>query len=77
LATNTPTSPCRHRRAIISYLTGKRNSENTDAFVRDIRARVVGVPEISTDGFHPYKNAIRDAFGNPIAQRETKPRRFD
>ena len=23
---------------------------------------MVGAPEISTDGFHPYKNAIRDAF---------------
>jgi transposase-like protein len=51
-------------RAIISHLTGKRNSENTDAFIQDIRDRVVGLPEISTDGFHSYKNAIRDAFGN-------------
>lgn len=54
-------------RAIVSYLTGKRTSENTDTFVQDIRQRVVGLPEISTDGFHPYKNAIRDAFGNRIA----------
>ncbi|MGY8665395.1 transposase [Bradyrhizobium sp. UFLA05-109] len=48
--------------AIISYRTGKRDSENTDLFVQDLRQRVLGVPEISTDGFHPYKNAIRDAF---------------
>jgi hypothetical protein len=27
----------------------------------------IGLPEISTDGFLPYKNAIRDAFGNRIA----------
>jgi transposase-like protein len=54
-------------RVIISYLTGKRNSENTDVFIQDIRPRVIGTPEISTDGFHPYKNAIRDAFGNRIA----------
>jgi len=25
---------------------------------------VIGNPEISTDGFHPYRNAIRDAFDN-------------
>src|SRR5688572_23902569 len=27
-------------RAIVSYLTGKRNSENTDQFVHDLRERV-------------------------------------
>lgn len=54
-------------RAIISYLTGKRTSENTDEFIQDIRQRVIGTPEISTDGFLPYQNAIRDAFGNRVA----------
>ncbi|WP_193375834.1 hypothetical protein [Bradyrhizobium elkanii] len=49
-------------KAIISYRTGKRDSENTDLFVQDLRQRVIGAPEISTDGFHPYKMAIRDAF---------------
>ena len=44
-------------KGIIRYRTGKRDSENTD-----LRERILGVPEISTDGFHPYKNAIRDAF---------------
>jgi IS1 family transposase len=28
---------------------------------------VIGAPEISTDGFHPYKPAIRDAFGGRAA----------
>jgi len=54
-------------RAIVSYLTGKRSSENTDQFIQDIRQRVIGTPEISTDGYHPYRNAIRDAFGNRVA----------
>ena len=54
-------------RAIISYLTGKRTSDNTDQFIQDLRQRVIGTPEISTDGFHPYRNAIRDAFGNRVA----------
>jgi hypothetical protein len=35
-------------RAIVSYLTGKRTTENTDAFIQDLRERVVGQPEIST-----------------------------
>lgn len=49
-------------KAIISYRTGKRDSENTDLFVQDLRQRVIGAPEISTDGWHPYKLSIRDAF---------------
>jgi len=31
-------------------------------FVRDLRERVIGVPELSSDGFKPYMPAIRDAF---------------
>ena len=54
-------------KAILSYRTGKRDSENTDLFVRDLRGRVLGAPEVSTDGFSPYQNAIRDAFGNRVA----------
>lgn len=54
-------------RAIIGYRTGKRDTETTDLFIHDLRERVIGVPEISTDGYHPYKNAIRDAFGNRVA----------
>ncbi len=49
-------------RAIIAYRTGKRNGDATDQFVQDLRGRVIGVPEISTDGFLPYQPAIRDAF---------------
>ena len=50
-------------RAIIAYRTGKRDTEMTDQFIQDLRQRVIGIPEITTDGWHPYKNAIRDAFG--------------
>ena len=51
-------------RAIIAYRTGKRTTETTDDFIQDLRQRVIGSPEISTDGLHFYKNAIRDAFGD-------------
>ena len=39
-------------RAIIGYLTGKRYTEATDEFIQDLRGRVIGSPEISTDGLH-------------------------
>jgi IS1 family transposase len=51
------------QKAIVSYRVGKRDTENTDLFIRDLRERVIGQPEISTDGFLPYLPAIRDAFG--------------
>jgi hypothetical protein len=51
------------QKAIISYHVGKRNGENTDRFIQDLRGRLIGQPEISTDGFLPYLPAIRDAFG--------------
>ena len=54
-------------RAIIGYRTGKRDSANTDDFIQDLRERVIGSPEISTDGLHSYQPAIRDAFGKRVA----------
>lgn len=54
-------------RAIVSYFTGKRDTGSTHEFIADLRQRVIGLPEISTDGFKPYQNAIRAEFGNRIA----------
>ena len=51
-------------RAIVSYRSGKRSDATTDDFIQDLRGRVIGSPEISTDGFTPYQPAIRDAFRN-------------
>jgi IS1 family transposase len=51
-------------RSIVSYLTGKRDSASTDTFMADLRDRVLGSPEISTDGFKPYMPSIRDHFSN-------------
>jgi hypothetical protein len=36
-------------RAIIGYQTGKRDTDTTDQFTQDLRGRVLGSPEISTD----------------------------
>ena len=41
-------------KAIVSYCTGKRTYEATLAFAKDVRARVLGAPEISTDGLNAY-----------------------
>jgi hypothetical protein len=49
-------------KVIISYRNGKRDTENTDLFIQDLRKRMIGAPEISRVGFLPFQNAIRDAF---------------
>ena len=54
-------------KAIISYRVGKRTAPNTQAFVRDLRARVLGAPEISSDAFRAYPIAIEKAFGGDCA----------
>ncbi len=51
-------------KAIISWLVGKRNGRNAKQFVDDLRSRVVGEPEICTDGFPAYRAAINLAFEN-------------
>jgi len=55
------------QKAIISWGVGKRNTDSTLDFLHDLRSRVIGQPEISTDGFRPYRMAIRAAFGENSA----------
>ncbi len=50
-------------RAVISHLTDKRSEAATETFARDLRARVLGAPQITTDGFQFYRSAIEAAFG--------------
>ena len=57
-----------HRPAARSSPTAPASatSETRTMFIQDLRERVIGAPEISTDGFLPYQTAIRDAFGNRV-----------
>jgi IS1 family transposase len=50
-------------KAIISYRVGKRDRANTHAFVADLRERVIGAPEISSDAWPSYPDAVEAAFG--------------
>jgi IS1 family transposase len=51
-------------KAIISYLSGKRNAKTTAAFALDLKSRLATTPQISSDGFHPYVKAVAGAFGD-------------
>ena len=57
-----------HAKAIIGYHTGKRDTrQHGPCSFATCASASSALPEISTDGFHPYRNAIRDAFGNRVA----------
>ena len=74
LATNTPSLRW-HRPAARSLpiAPASANTATTDDFIQDLRERIIGAPEISTDGF-TLQHAIRDAFGNRVAHgRSPRP----
>lgn len=53
-------------RLIASWRVDRRTPEATLAFVSDLRTRVLGRPQITTDGFIPYVDAIEQAFGTRV-----------
>lgn len=50
-------------RMLVSYLVGKRDPSEAYEFMQDLRDRVTGRPQLSTDGFAAYPDAVRRAFG--------------
>ena len=55
-----------HTKLILSYLVGKRTGECAQAFVADVRGRVINRPQITTDAFSPYAEAVDRAFGSDV-----------
>jgi IS1 family transposase len=53
---------------IATFAIGKRTVETTQAFMYDLADRIVSdAPQLSTDGFNAYPNAVRNAFGDEVA----------
>jgi IS1 family transposase len=50
-------------KAIISYRIGKRDVGTTQSFLSDLRARVLGTPEISSDAFSAYEVRVPQIMG--------------
>jgi IS1 family transposase len=51
---------------VISHLVGKRDASSTYYFMRDLRERVTGRIQLTTDGFKPYRPAVEDTFGGDV-----------
>lgn len=51
---------------IPTFLVGKREAQNTNAFVADVASRMRNRVQISTDGLRQYIDAIRTSFGENV-----------
>jgi IS1 family transposase len=51
---------------VISHLVGKRDASSTYYFMCDLRERVIGRIQLTTDGFKPYRPAVEDTFGGDV-----------
>lgn len=54
----------RQTKLIPSFLVGKRDSYHAKTFLEDLATRVINRPQISTDAFAAYLNAVEQGFGN-------------
>lgn len=55
-----------HSKLCVSYLTDKRTWNAACRFLMDMRARIQGRPQISSDAFTPYTDAVERAFGSEV-----------
>jgi IS1 family transposase len=53
-------------RLIVTWLVGTRGPDAAHEFIADLRGRVTGRVQITTDGYKPYLDAIRSEFGSDV-----------
>jgi len=58
-------------RFIITWHVGKRDEASTRIFMDDVRARLIVMPAMTSDGFAPYVTAIGASFGPSIDYAQT------
>ncbi|MDQ3332281.1 MAG: hypothetical protein M3552_16795 [Planctomycetota bacterium] len=52
----------RESKLILAYHVGRRTFEDADTFAMNLRRAITGRPQVSTDGFGPYRTVIPVAF---------------
>lgn len=48
------------------FWVGRRNTDSTRRFIAEVRQRVIGRIQLSTDNWLPYLSAVENAFGSDI-----------
>jgi IS1 family transposase len=65
-------------RSVISYEVGKRGEEATSAFIADLRARLVTVSQVTTDGSRPTSRRLAARLvGSSITHRPSRTTRAE
>lgn len=57
---------CADTRLVASYLLGDRGGDCAREFVADLRSRLTGRTQVTTDGHKPYLAAVEAAFGSDV-----------
>lgn len=53
-------------RLMLTWMVGKRDAATAKEFMMDVASRVTSRPQLSSDGYLPYKDAVEDAFGSGV-----------
>ena len=56
----------RKSKLVMSYSIGKRDKENAEIFMADLRKRIKGRAQVTTDGFLGYFPAVYNTFGSNV-----------
>ena len=51
---------------VISWFVGPREAGSAFTFIHDLRDRVVGRPQITSDGLMAYRRTVEDVFGSEV-----------
>ena len=57
---------CADSKLVPSFVIGQRDRNTTNAFMQDVASRMANRVQVSTDGFAPYPEAVRRAFGKNV-----------
>jgi hypothetical protein len=58
-------------RYVVAWKVGRRDQVTTDAFIADMRARLVTMPAITSDGLAAYPSAVGASFGPGVDYGQT------
>src|SRR5476651_538334 len=51
---------------LVSWLVGNRDTQSALIFMNDLKSRVAGRMQITSDGHRPYLQAVDTIFGNDV-----------
>jgi IS1 family transposase len=60
------TALCSESKLIVSWLVGDRDADAANAFMKDVASRVKNRIQLTSDGWHPYFEAVTESFGSQI-----------